>query len=585
MDLSSVSILAAQFPVLHLGTGLTCCCASLRAPYGTISPSSISEQARTYCSIVYDETSTGIQLSDEINCNESIVSSVLDGGVEGSFDMVECERTVSQGMISRLSYAIETGELALADIRINDEELQFVIPHDYHTYVHENGTFANETALWAEAFCKYHNVFDPGQKGESPPSSAGGASCTNYLYKEVSMSFDRSDSIRHEQFMEDDFVVVSPSHQVQPPSFSPTRPEMMQSLDASVLLEAGGAFSNGPINPKCKIYLHHYHDFCGGSQASCATSEDSYRGEMKREFEMITSGITNQPNCSRTSELVEADIIICMMPTEIIKSLDKFWWCPSVAQPASTAKYAVLDMTDRPVLSELILSEELQKPGVKIFKRSFVIRATGESLYFPDYIENDNIVPLPLSSLPGYTRSNSNNDENSFQRFQERKLTISCTLRPTSISRAKTLGMVEKAARATGVMDERIFLGQLDDGVRTSLNEKYSRMLQESQIIVTSNPPNWEGDHRTFESLSSGALVFIDRASSHTSLGLIDGVNCVLFDLTDYNAFERKISFFINRGLQGLNDAHAIATEGKKLVEMHHQSKNRIERIITEFAL
>lgn len=46
---------------------------------------------------------------------------------------------------------------------------------------------------------------------------------------------------------------------------------------------------------------------------------------------------------------------------------------------------------------------------------------------------------------------------------------------------------------------------------RSSVQMNYVNALVESQIIVTVNPNNWEGDSRLGEALASGAVVLVDR--------------------------------------------------------------------------
>ena len=44
-----------------------------------------------------------------------------------------------------------------------------------------------------------------------------------------------------------------------------------------------------------------------------------------------------------------------------------------------------------------------------------------------------------------------------------------------------------------------------------AVNTKYFEILKTSKIIVTANPPNWEGDFRLWEALLMGNLVLCDK--------------------------------------------------------------------------
>jgi hypothetical protein len=51
---------------------------------------------------------------------------------------------------------------------------------------------------------------------------------------------------------------------------------------------------------------------------------------------------------------------------------------------------------------------------------------------------------------------------------------------------------------------------QIDGSSRRKVSTKYFDKMTHSQIVVTVNPGNWEGDFRLWESMCTGALVFVD---------------------------------------------------------------------------
>ena len=51
---------------------------------------------------------------------------------------------------------------------------------------------------------------------------------------------------------------------------------------------------------------------------------------------------------------------------------------------------------------------------------------------------------------------------------------------------------------------------QIDGASRRSVSLKYFQKMTHAQIVVTVNPGMWEGDFRLWESMCTGALVFVD---------------------------------------------------------------------------
>jgi len=81
---------------------------------------------------------------------------------------------------------------------------------------------------------------------------------------------------------------------------------------------------------------------------------------------------------------------------------------------------------------------------------------------------------------------------------------------------------------------------------------------------VTVNPPSWEGDHRLWEALTSGALVVVDKASGwDNGFGLVDGWNCAFYDMWDEGSLRDVMREYIFGGEEGMRKAKEIGERGK----------------------
>ena len=269
------------------------------------------------------------------------------------------------------------------------------------------------------------------------------------------------------------------------------------------------------------------------------------------------AGVETHPYL-RTSSLAEADIVFCL--------------APALSCPSTKAPIALLDYTDRPTLPAHA------EGWTAYFKRSYTYRAAGVSLHYPDFTTSPDVHPLPLSALESYFPL-----PHTLNSFLALPFLVSCTLRPSSSTRLSTLQVVDTFVSTSGIDASRTFLGQVNDGNRKFISERYAELLSKSAVIVTANPPNWEGDHRTWEALASGALVFVDRTTptAHAG-GLIDGVNCVLYDAgkggEEY--LLAKLRYYLGRGEIGLREAYDIGRRGREAVERFHRPANRMEDVV-----
>ena len=164
----------------------------------------------------------------------------------------------------------------------------------------------------------------------------------------------------------------------------------------------------------------------------------------------------------------------------------------------------------------------------------------------------------------------------------ERDVVLSCTLRTHlgRLNRARVLNLV----RGMDIKG-RTQIGELNkEGARgfgAPLMRDYWKLLRRSRIVVTCNPSKWEGDHRTWEALANGALVFIDRMYTPMVNPLVDGEHCIFYDLSDSGLKELKgklLWFLEDR--EGCELTEFIAKAGHDFAMKHHRASNRIDEIL-----
>lgn len=113
---------------------------------------------------------------------------------------------------------------------------------------------------------------------------------------------------------------------------------------------------------------------------------------------------------------------------------------------------------------------------------------------------------------------------------------------------------------------------------RNKIQNKYFNKMFHSKIIVTCNPCRWEGDYRTWEALSSGALVLVDNMKTPIKNPLINEKHLVFYNRNNLNELKEKILFYLK------NDdlREKIAKEGNDFVLKHHKTSDRINEILEE---
>ena len=107
-----------------------------------------------------------------------------------------------------------------------------------------------------------------------------------------------------------------------------------------------------------------------------------------------------------------------------------------------------------------------------------------------------------------------------------------------------------------------------------SINEEYFRVLKSSKIIVTANPPNWEGDYRLWEALFMGNLVLCDRMIMEIDNPLINGEHIIYYD--DESELLNLIEYYIDNE----EERNRIGQNGREHVMKYHKFSDRIDEVL-----
>jgi len=130
-------------------------------------------------------------------------------------------------------------------------------------------------------------------------------------------------------------------------------------------------------------------------------------------------------------------------------------------------------------------------------------------------------------------------------------------------------------------LEEQAFIGNIGKGGRkTGFDQQYLDHLANSKIIVTANPTEWEGDYRLWESLLSGALVFIDK------MVVLDMMpypyehkkHLIFYDSTNQTEFNELLLYYIKHE----EEARTIAMAGYRHTLDHHMAENRIDFLLSK---
>lgn len=111
---------------------------------------------------------------------------------------------------------------------------------------------------------------------------------------------------------------------------------------------------------------------------------------------------------------------------------------------------------------------------------------------------------------------------------------------------------------------------------RNSIQKEYYEKMFQSQIVVTCNPDNWEGDYRTWEALSSGALVFVDKMITPIVHPLVHQKHVIFYNKNNLADLRMKLQYY----LENSEVRETIAREGHAFALQYHKTSDRIDEIL-----
>lgn len=100
--------------------------------------------------------------------------------------------------------------------------------------------------------------------------------------------------------------------------------------------------------------------------------------------------------------------------------------------------------------------------------------------------------------------------------------------------------------------------------------------MYNSKIIVTVNPADWEGDFRLWESLASGALIFVDPLFVPHQYPLKHGEHVIFFNNSDKADLWSKLDYYLAHPLE----AKKIAINGYLHAMKYHRSVSMIDYVM-----
>ena len=126
------------------------------------------------------------------------------------------------------------------------------------------------------------------------------------------------------------------------------------------------------------------------------------------------------------------------------------------------------------------------------------------------------------------------------------------------------------------------FIGRVDCHNRYGVvNTEYFKILKTSKIIVTANPPNWEGDFRLWEALLMGNLVLCDKMllPSKMKYPLENKKHLV------YYSNPQELEYLINYYMNNETERNKIAKEGRDYCLKYHKFSDRVLEVLSNIKI
>lgn len=97
-----------------------------------------------------------------------------------------------------------------------------------------------------------------------------------------------------------------------------------------------------------------------------------------------------------------------------------------------------------------------------------------------------------------------------------------------------------------------------------------------ARIIVTVNPADWEGDFRLWESMCTGALIFVDPLYVPYPYPLVGGEHIVYFDNNNRTDLFTKLDYYRTNPAE----ARRVAINGYLFAMKYHRTVNMMDYIL-----
>eukprot|EP00605_Chrysophyceae_sp_TOSAG23-4_P002245 GSChrysophyteH1.ASY1.ANO1.2489.1 assembled CDS len=326
------------------------------------------------------------------------------------------------------------------------------------------------------------------------------------------------------------------------------------------------------------------------NQAKCVTPELQLTKKLRvymclhparhgvRFYFLVKEGLVLHPNVELVTDYVEAlrdpseggaDYILYLPGSSP-------WHKTECTDSSQASKLIVMDEFDGPSLFfPYKTAEEVEAVYGKnmvwydmYFKRSFVTRRDGKFYKHP-HLNKLDIYPLTYAISESYLPHHFT---------MKRSIEIMCTLRGSE--RMKTRLRVQQWIQdytqdpSKGV--KNAIVEQINKATRSTVSKDYFDNMYNSQIIVTVNPANWEGDFRLWESLATGALIFVDPIFVPHPYTMIDGVHCIFFHNSNRTELFEKLDYY----REHTEEARKIAIQGYLHALKYHRTVNLMDYVL-----
>lgn len=273
-------------------------------------------------------------------------------------------------------------------------------------------------------------------------------------------------------------------------------------------------------------------------------------GEKKN---IIYNGILLNKNVSFTNDKDKSDyIFIDYRDANLANKYD----------PRYFEKMIIIDYTD-------FNNQIINLPCLKYFKRSVVNK---KNLSFLNY--NKEIIPISYC-LKNETLEFQNIFEN------ERTYDISIFFNPNNSNHGHNIYRNIVASNIQTQMrtynNHVGYCGNNGKIGRNSIQKEYYEKMFHSKIVVTCNPDHSEGDYRTWEALSTGALVFVDKMITPVLHPLIHEKHVIFYEKNDLRDLNNKLHYY----LENNEIRETIAKKGNAFALKYHKSSDRIDEILS----